>query len=161
DLSALARRLGPGKIVISTLMARRFHVGEGDFLELSGRGGERRLEIVAVTDGLGFVPISAPYRNAKTYGVIDAADEDLILPYADPIGAALVLGDGQHPEVLRWGTILKAHPEAYRGVRFTDASSYRKLRVRETDRDFVIFDLILALTSVLAAVGIANQLVLS
>jgi putative ABC transport system permease protein len=161
ELSALARRLGPGKIVLSTMMARRFRVGEGDQMELAGRGGARRLEIVAVTDGLGFVPISAPYRNAKTYGVIDAADADLIAPYADPIGAALVLGDGRHPEVMRWGERLRAHPGSATGLRFTDASSYRTTRVRETDRDFVIFDLILALTSVLAAVGIANQLILS
>ena len=47
------------------------------------------------------------------------------------------------------------------GLRFTPAVRYRQERLRETDRDFVIFDLILGLTSVLAAVGIANQLILS
>ena len=56
NLAAVARRLGPGKIVLSTLMARRLHVGEGDALDVSGKGGARRLEIVAVTDGLGFRP---------------------------------------------------------------------------------------------------------
>jgi putative ABC transport system permease protein len=48
-----------------------------------------------------------------------------------------------------------------RGVHLTAGSTYKRTRLRETDRDFVIFDLILLLTSVLAAVGIANQMVLS
>jgi hypothetical protein len=55
-LAALARRLGPGKILLSTLMARRLEVQEGDALDLAGKGGARRLTIVGVTDGLGFTP---------------------------------------------------------------------------------------------------------
>ncbi len=49
----------------------------------------------------------------------------------------------------------------YADLRVVEAGWYRWLRIRETDKDFVIFDLMLALTSVLAAIGIANQLVLS
>jgi putative ABC transport system permease protein len=157
DLADLARRLGPGKIVLSKLMARRFRVVEGDSLELSGRGGTRLLSIVAVTDGLGFVPVKAPYRNAKTYGVIDAADMDLLAPYAAPVGAVAVFPRGRGAEMERW-TVARAREG---GLRFTPAVRYRQQRLRETDRDFVIFDLILGLTSVLAAVGIANQLILS
>jgi len=138
DLVLLARRLGPGKIVLSKLMARRYRVVEGDALELSGRGGTRSLEIVAITDGLGFLPIRAPYRNAKTFGVIDAADMDLIAPYADSIGANAVIPDGRRPEVERWGPRLRT--VAYADRRLVEAAWYRRLRLRETDRDFVIFD---------------------
>ena len=159
DVAALARRLGPGKIVLSPMMARRFRVDVGDALELSGRAGTRRLAIVAVTDGLGFTPDSAPYRNLKTYGVIDAADADLIAPYAEPLGAALVVANGGRPAVQRWLSGLRRAELA--DVRVVEASWYRWVRGRETDKDFVIFDLMLGLTSVLAAIGIANQLVLS
>ncbi len=42
-----------------------------------------------------------------------------------------------------------------------DGAKLKADRLRETDRDFVIFDLMLLMTSVLAAVGIANQMLLS
>jgi len=154
----LARRLGPGKILLSRMMARRFRVKEGDAMELSGRAGSRRLSIVAITDALGFMPVEAPYRNAKTYGVIDAADADLIAPYAASIGAAAVVAHAAHPAVQRWEARIGGESGS---LLFKEADWYRWVRGRETDKDFVIFDLILGLTSVLAAIGIANQLVLS
>ena len=161
DLAALARRLGPGKIVLSKMMSRRYRVKEGDQMELSGRGGTRALSIVAVTDGLGFTPVPAPYRNAKTYGLIDVADGDLIAPYTASLGAQAILAhSARSPVVSRWlGAIRRERREP--GLRYMGAQPYRQLRIQETDRDFVIFDLILLLTSVLAAVGIANQLILS
>jgi putative ABC transport system permease protein len=159
DVAALARRLGPGKIVLSRMMARRFRVKEGDAMELSGRAGARRLDIVAVTDGIGFTPDSGPYRNTKTYGVIDPADADLIAPYAELLGAAAVVAHGDHPAVQRWWAGFRRGEAA--DLRIVEAGWYRWLRLRETDKDFVIFDLMLGLTSVLAAIGIANQLVLS
>lgn len=160
DQAALARRLGPGKILLSKMMARRFRVKEGDFLELSGRAGARRLEIVGVTDGLGFIPYQQPYRNSKTYATIDAADADLIAPYTQPLGATAVIPRGGRPAITRWLASARKQ-RLLDGLIVFPADYYRYIRVRETDRDFVIFDLILFLTSVLAAVGIANQLVLS
>jgi len=158
DQAALARRLGPGKILLSKMMSRRFRVKEGDRLELAGSAGTRALEVVAVTDGLGFLPAFMPYRNAKTYGVIDAADADLIAPYADSLGAAAAVAHVNHPAVQRWWSQLGG---LGRDMRMSEAAWYRWVRLRETDKDFVIFDLMLGLTSLLAAIGIANQLVLS
>ena len=155
--AASARRLGPGKVILSRMMSRRFRVKEGDQLELSGRAGARRLDVVAVTDGLGFFPLAMPYRNAKTYGLVDAADADLIAPYADALGALGAVAHQDHEAVQRW----QARTPHASGLRFLDASWYAHHRIHETDSDFRIFDLMLALTSVLAAVGIANQLVLS
>jgi putative ABC transport system permease protein len=48
-----------------------------------------------------------------------------------------------------------------RGIFVEPGSKYMYERVRETDSDFRIFDLILLLTGVLAGLGIANNLVLS
>jgi putative ABC transport system permease protein len=157
--AAVARRLGPGKVILSRMMSRRFRVKEGDQLELSGRAGARLLDVVAVTDGLGFLPMAMPYRNNKTYGIIDAADADLIAPYADSRGAFAAVAHQDHEAVQRWMAHLS--PALSAGLHFLPASWYAHHRTRETDRDFRIFDLMLALTSVLAAVGIANQLVLS
>jgi putative ABC transport system permease protein len=161
DLIAMARRLGPGRIILSKMMARRYHVAEGDAIELEGLGGKRLLTIVGVTDDVGYTPVIGPYRNSKTYGVIDAADGPLIAPYAAPLGSFVVLADSESPGVMPdWGALLASMPRA-RDVRRTTGEAFKADRVRETSRDFVIFDLILALTTVLAAVGIANQMVLS
>jgi putative ABC transport system permease protein len=161
DLAALARRLGPGRMLLSRMMAERFRVGAGDLLEVSGRGGTRRLQIVGVSDGIGFLPIQGPYRNTKTYGIVSAADADLIAPYVAPIGAAVAIADGTRPEVVSWWRPLVRDRYRHHALFLEEARRFRRHRLRETDRDFVIFDLILLLTSALAALGIANQLVLS
>lgn len=160
DLVAMAERLGPGKIILSKMMARRYRVQAGESLDLAGRGGSRRLTIVGVTDDIGYTPQAGPYRNSKTYGILDAADEALIAPYVQPVGSVLVVAGALRPEVQRWSARVLGD-RALRRLNLTSGAAFKVSRVRETDRDFVIFDLILALTSVLAAVGIANQMVLS
>jgi len=160
DLVAMAERLGPGKILLSKMMARRYGVQAGESIDLSGRGGSRRLEIVGVTDDIGYTPQVGPYRNGKTYGVLDAADEALIAPYVQPVGAVRVVAGARRPAVEAWSAGVLADA-SLRGLHLTSGAAFKSSRVRETDRDFVIFDLILTLTSLLAAVGIANQMVLS
>ena len=160
ELVAMAERLGPGKIILSKMMARRYRVQAGESIDLSGRGGSRRLTIVGVTDDIGYTPQVGPYRNSKTYGVLDAADEALIAPYVQPVGAVMVVAGAQRPAVQRWSAQV-ARDRSLRRLNLTSGAAFKRSRVRETDRDFVIFDLILALTSILAAVGIANQMVLS
>ena len=41
--------------------------------------------------------MNAPHRHARTYGLIDAADEALIAPYAASIGAVAVVATGAAP----------------------------------------------------------------
>jgi putative ABC transport system permease protein len=159
ELAAIARRIGPRKMILSRMMARRYRVGEGDEVELSGRAGTRRFDVVGVSDGLGFTPVSMPYRNAKTYAIIDVADMDVIAPYAEPFGSVAVVANASHPAVQQWWA--KLPKDKARGLRFVESSWYRWTRNKQSVEDFVIFDMILALTSVLAAIGIANQLVLS
>ncbi len=162
NAAAVARRLAPGKILLSRLMARRLRVSVGDGLDVAGRGGTRRFEVVGVTDALGFVPQQMPYRNAKTYATIDPADYDVIAPYADTLGTTVAIAHGGSPSG-------KALVDEFRAagsgktesLMMYRAQSYRRTRIGETDKDFRIFDLMLALTSILAAIGIANQLVLS
>lgn len=164
DLIAIAERFGPGKIVVSRMMARRFGVGEGDLVEVSGKGGTRRLQVAGVTDDIGYALVFDAYRNGKTYGVIDEGDMDLIAPYVRPIGAALVVLDGQSPNMPDWREIARPffgeeqRDRMLRGVRIIPGEAYASGRVQETGRDFWIFDAILVLTTVLAAIGVANQL---
>lgn len=161
DLVEIARRLGPGKILLSTLMARRYQVSEGDAIEVSSPSATRRLTVAAVSDGLGFTPMNAAHRKARTYGLIDAADQDLLAPWADSLGAVAIVAHASDPEMSRWRGAEPDKLITRKGIYLMTARFYKALRLREANSDFVIFDLLLFLTSVLAAVGIANQLVLS
>jgi len=162
ELIAIADRFGRDGVILSTMMARRFGLTQGDKLELSGPNGRRLLEVTAVTDAIGFIPMLNTYRNNKTYAVVEAASYPLLEPFSHPIGTALVLTDPTatpdqprnfEPLVRMLRRNFKVYAESGR--------AYEGSRKRETDRDFFIFDVILALTSVLAAIGIANQLVLA
>lgn len=158
DALRVAEKLGPGRTIVSKLMARRFKVVVGDGLTLKGRGGERTLTVVGVTDRVGYVPTVGPYRNGKTYALIDAADEDLILPYADPRGTNLALVT-LHPEDPNWRSILRGI-SLPAGLKSDSGRELEILRKRGTAQDFVIFDLMLGLSALLSAVGMANQLIL-
>lgn len=171
DLVAIAERSGPGTILVSTMMARRYGVTEGDFLEVSGKAGGRRLRVIGVSDDIGNSLVLEAYRNSKTYGVIDEADADLIAPYAQPVGHTLVVLDRESPDRPDFAALApfpfgpKANDppnrefrEAIRALRVIPGEVYMAQRVQETGRDFRIFDVILFLTTVLAAIGVANQL---
>jgi putative ABC transport system permease protein len=153
--------LAKGTVLLSTMMSRRFGIGEGDFLQITGRERTAKLEVIAVTDAIGYMPMIGPYRNSKTYALISSDDFDLIESYAAPIGNGIALkGTARKYEENEWRALFKPLKKS-RGVRAEIGAQYERDRVRETDRDFAIFDVILFLTGVLAAIGIANNLVLS
>ncbi|MFO0757590.1 MAG: FtsX-like permease family protein [Byssovorax sp.] len=160
-LAEIARRLGPGKILLSRLMARRLAVDIGDAVDVETQTETRRLTVVGVSDALGFTPMNASHRRARTFGLIDAADMDLIAPLADPIGTVAIVAEASAPEMVRWRGAEPDKLITKNGIYLMTARFYEGLRLREANSDFIIFDLLLGLTSLLAGVGIANQLVLS
>lgn len=162
ELAAIADRFDESSVVLSTLMARRLGLAKGDRLELSSPAGTRALEVIAVSDAIGFVPMLDTYRNTKTYAVIEASNYPLIAPFAQPPGAALLLTESGSiaGQAIDWKR-LYGQVAASRDVFATPGWAYEMARKRETNRDFLIFDVIILLTSVLAAVGVANQLILA
>jgi len=150
ETRAIADRLGAGKTILSTMMARRMGIGVGDTLRVA----DRDLAVVGITDDVGYVPAVGPYRNSKTYALIDASDHDLIAEYAGPIGAALAMTGAPDQEWL-------ARLDEVRGIFVETGEAFEAARTKETNADFAIFDVILFLTTVLAAIGVANHLVLS
>jgi ABC-type antimicrobial peptide transport system permease subunit len=161
ELVAIAKRLGPGKIILSKMMARRYRVGEGDVLVIEGKGGTRTMEVVGVTDDIGYTPMVGPYRNSKTYGLIDHADWRLISPYVSPLGTVTMVVDRENPSGAKDFHVLGQSLPRDHQTQLLRGDFFEQDRVSETGRDFLIFDIILALTSLLAAVGVANQMVLS
>jgi hypothetical protein len=162
DLVGIAERLDGHGVILSELMARRLGLKQGERVELASPAGARELEIVGVTDELGFVPMLATYRQSKTYAVVEAENFKLLEPFALPIGASAVLANSRiAADVFRgWYDVVRRIPEPD-GVFVVSGVSYEGHRRDETNRDFFIFDLILLVTSVLAGVGVTSQLVLA
>ncbi|MEI9952582.1 MAG: FtsX-like permease family protein [Pseudomonadota bacterium] len=86
----------------------------------------------------------------------------MIEPFAQPIGAALVLTDSRPTPApyATWARMLKEF-RTWPHVFATSGLWYAASRWRETNSDFLIFDIIILLTSILAAIGVANQLILA
>lgn len=158
DLGAIAERFDDRSVILSKLMARRLGLAVGDRLELSSPAGNKTLEVTAVTDAIGFVPMLDTYRNSKTYAIVEAANYPLLAPFALPLGA-LVLTESRPGDAIDWKRL--GDQVAASGVYLNAGWTYERLRKRETNRDFLIFDVIILLTSVLAAIGVANQLILA
>lgn len=156
---AIAAKLGPGKVILSTLLARRLGLSVGETLHAKG-DVQRAFQVIGIRDDLGYYPIATDsYRNGKTFGVISEEDFALIAPYASAVGSVVsyrsrVRGPLDWPRVL--GPLWKRMPH-----NLFPGSNYKFNRLLNTERDFLIFDFILLLTGFLAAVGIANNLVLA
>lgn len=162
EVEALAERFDENSVILSKLMARRLGLQSGDHVQLSSPSGARTLEVIAVTDAIGFLPMPETYRSSKTYAIVEAASYPLLEPFAAPLGSALVLTEsGSVPsQAIDWKP-LYSQVRRSPGVFAEPGWAYEVSRKRETDRDFFIFDIIILLTSVLAAIGVSNQLVLA
>lgn len=155
DIYEQVKDLGPGKVVLSQLMARRYGLVRGDYLKVTGKKRSAELEVVGISD-IGYCPMIGPYRNSKTFATLDEADFDLLEGFADPVGAGVTINISTH-SWYQADTAAFRHRDLY----VEPGRAFQQWRVRETESDFRIFDVILLLTGLLAGIGIANNLVLA
>lgn len=165
EYAAPLKKLAKGKVILSHMMARRFGLGVGDHLGVKSPTRNAELEVVGVTDA-GYIPMVGSYRESKTYGIIAEDDFDLIEPFARPMGAAYALRDPEFRGGVEepWGPWVDYLGEENfePSTQVIEIGTLKEIdRRRETDDDFLIFDVILLLTAILAGVGIANNLVLA
>jgi putative ABC transport system permease protein len=165
DYAAPLKALAKGKVILSHMMARRYGLGIGDRLGVKSPARNAELEVVGITDA-GYVPMVGSYRESRTYGIIAEGDFDLIKPFARPMGAAYALRDPKFRGGLDepWGPWVDYLGEENfePSTQVIEIGTLKEIaRQKETDDDFLIFDVILLLTAILAAVGIANNLVLA
>src|SRR5207253_2138484 len=114
-------------IILSRMMSRRYGIGERDWLEVQSKVRTARFQVVAVTDEIGYTSMVGPYRNSKTYGIIDSSDFDIIEPYTSPFGASLVLRDPTG--TLNFDQLLGEFRHDYRGrVRVEVGTEFEKDR---------------------------------
>ncbi|MDP6564903.1 MAG: FtsX-like permease family protein [Alphaproteobacteria bacterium] len=154
------RPLTPGTAIFSRALAARHGLTVGDLMVFVGERGRHPFEIIDITDQVGFDLRDGPYIEMKSFALV-------------PEGSPIYRGNldytlGRHLMVRRAdGRTLSWRQSRYLASRLFP--TYRLVRrgrslivasAREITRDFFIFDFILALTVVLAAVGVGNTMLI-
>ena len=150
--------LGPGRMVLSRTLAARSGVTVGDAVIVAAGPVEHRFEVIETADDLGFFAESASYVDLKRYAVASEGNP----VFADNLETSL----GDLLLAYRVDDRTRGPNNAHRHALNTwfqyvaRGATERSGRVREIDRDFLIFDFILAMTAVLAAIGVANNMLI-
>ncbi len=163
DLNRLRRLqnkpdFGPGQVILSETLARRFELEVGNRLEVISRGKTHWFDVVEITDEYGYFPTKGQYINIKSHMLFSDGNE----LFAGNLESTL--GEYAAAYNLR-GLPLMLNPLQRRALYpyyFITHDSAREGAAQrsEIDRDFLIFDYILAMTVLLAALGVVNTLLI-
>ena len=153
DDPALAGRFARGDaVILSPRLARHLQHPVGSRVRVATRDGSvRELEVIAVSDAYGYFP----HPDERMYGVVDDSfqhkyqcqDIDNLSEFA------LVLRAGTDPAAAE--RVLKALAPASR-VQLESGRDLKREHGIDLERDFRLFDLILSLTAILAALAVLN-----
>jgi len=150
--------LSPGQVILSTTLAARFGAATGDSLLIAKDGEEHSFEIAEIADDVGCFVESVSYVNLKSFAIMTEGNAFF--------GETLEKSLGQYAMVRPENS---AQRYLTRDQHNSISSVYRwvqkgrrqgRSRVGEIDRDFLIFDFILAMTVALAAIGVANSMLI-
>ncbi len=148
----------PGTVVLSSTLAARFALEAGDRVVIRRDAETHRFTVIEVADDLGLVPRDGRYVDLRSYAVFSDGNP----LFADNLERTL----GQHgvarfaDGTLPWLRRL-SNNALYPYYLITNWGAWRGyLRRAEIDRDFLIFDFILFMTIGLAAIGVANTLLI-
>jgi putative ABC transport system permease protein len=148
--------LSPDGVFVSRTLAARFALESGDRVIIDTEQQRHAFDILAVSDLLGYYAQDGQYVDLKSWFLFhhQAAlfADNLALTVGDRLAVRQLSGVApqEHNLGLFWGSY------RVRG----QGLEQRRWQTQEIDRDFSIFDFILGLTLVLAAVGVANSLLI-
>jgi putative ABC transport system permease protein len=147
---------GPGKVVASRTLAAHFSLSSGDRMLIHTRDETHRFLIVEVSDDLGFFVDDGQYVDLKSWFAFSDGNPLFSGPLEGSLGkyaAARKRGGGR----LSAADIEALQPNYYFIKRGWSLGDWQR---QEIDRDFLIFDFILVMTVILAAVGVANSILI-
>ncbi len=161
DINPYLQRLGlpalqPGKVLLSRTLAARFGLQAGDAVQVETEHTQHRFEVIAVTDAVGYYAENGQYVDLKSYLLFSDGNPLFADNLAQSLGHYGVLRsyDGQYPTRAALTEVRHFYTKTKEGW------SMKLWQKREIDRDFAIFDFILSMTIVLAAVGVANTILI-
>lgn len=148
----LAARFATGRsVILSERLARQLGAKPGDTVRVPTSQGVQELSVLLVDDSYGYFP----HPDERLYGVV--ADrhfaEHHCLDTTLVGDAAIVLRPGTDPRPIE-AALRAAHPDRRLSVEW--GPDIRDHHVADLARDFALFDLILGLTALLAALGVLN-----
>lgn len=153
--SRFNRLFGPGQVILTRTLARRFQLEVGDVLLYEMDGAKHRFEVVEISDEWAYYPEPGQYINVRSYAIFSTGNPlfENIEPFVGRFGAARSRHGGMMIMTPRQAApLLPYYQPTY------NSASLGYAQIREIDRDFLIFDFILAMTILLATVGVVNSM---
>jgi len=149
----LVRELATGQgMLVSQRLARQRNLAVGDqvFVNTSGHGVQA-FHVAAICDDYGYFF----HPDERAYGIIDAAllHRYFCIDVARTNSIAIKLAPGAEAEPVL-AALRARFPQA--GVKVYGGRELVDLMLRDLTVDFVVFDIILGLTALLAALGVLN-----
>ena len=139
-------------VIVSRRLARNLGYAVGDKVHVSTAAGTvEDLTVAAVSDAYGYFP----HPDERIYGVASAGflRRAYCVDASAVERAAVVLAPGGDPEVVRAAATALA-PDAR--IQVETGSGLLAEHLADLERDFRLFDVILGLTALLAALGVLN-----
>lgn len=148
--------LYPGVAMVSHTIAARFGLVQGDRVVIHTDKQTHRFELIEVTDAIGFFAENGQYVDLKSYFLFSDGNP----LFADNLERSL--GDYAVARKRTTGRLqaedihaLQPHYQAIKSGQ--GLGTWQK---EEINRDFLIFDFILLMTIILAAVGVSNSMLI-
>ncbi|MEZ6195574.1 MAG: FtsX-like permease family protein [Planctomycetota bacterium] len=166
-------RLAPGGLLADPELRRRFREERGLVLSRriaadlgyavgsevqirTGRGVVESFPVIAVSDALGYIP----HPDERLYGLIDSEvmrREFCVSPASvSRIGVQLAPGVDPDAALAAVRTAMREFTPRAKEWRFETGVFVRDYILFDIDRDFVVFDIILGLSALLAGIGLMN-----
>ena len=148
--------LSPGRVILSKTLAARFGVEPGDYLRIDTSNTQHFFEILDVSDEVGFYMEQGQYVDQKSFALFSEANPLFRDNVESTLGQFVMArtADKNHRFLQQdqWELLVSQYFYANSG------RSAVYFRVREIDKDFLIFDFVLVMTVLLAVIGIINAL---
>ena len=150
---AQALRSGEGMIISRRLAADGgLELGMEHFLYGDKGRQQRALKVIAITDAYGHFPDP----DERMYGLVaDKLLEDLYcMPTDAVVQVAITVEPGTDQGIVE-AAVFDFHGQM-RGIQFRSGAEVLDAHQRDIRRDFILFDVLLGLTAVLAGLGVLN-----
>lgn len=145
-------------IILSRRLAKQRGLEPDDVVLVNTTGhGVQEFRVLAVTDEYGYFI----HPDERAYGVVANRwlRKYFCLEPDTTTAVAVRLEEGIDP--LATGTVFRDRLPAAKDARLTPGRDVLRLHLEDIDRDFVLFDIILLLTALLAGLGTLNGLLLA
>lgn len=161
DINPYLQQLGipplrPGTVLLSRTLAARFSLKAGDAVLIDTPDSRYRFQVIAVTDAVGYYAENGQYVDLKSYLLFSDGNPLFADNLEHSLGryGALRSRSGVFPSRAALAEVRPFYTKTNEGW------AMKYWQKREIDRDFAIFDFILSMTVILAAVGVANTILI-